>query len=395
MSKEVSLLPGMTIGVLGGGQLGRMVMLEGRKLGFRFITLDPAEDCPGSQVADDHIVAAYDDLRAAEELAKRSDMVIYEFENIDPSVVKRIETLTTVPQGSELLRVTGHRLHEKQMVSAAGVPVAEYRSVETRTQFSRAWQELGLPVVLKTATGGYDGKGQWMIRTEKDLHTLPDDLFENGQEFVLEQLVPFCKEISVVVARNKQGDIKAFPPTVNLHRNHILHLSLAPAPLSPELLSRAQQLAKQTAEHLQMVGLLAVEMFLLPNGDLLVNELAPRPHNSGHYTFDACSTSQFAQFLRAVLGLPLHEAKLRQPVAMVNLLGEHHAAFEQKFYQFPTDVQIHWYGKTTAKVGRKMGHLTILGDSTQQVMQRVEELGIWSNLTEEERSILFTETAIS
>lgn len=378
-----------TIGVLGGGQLGRMVMLEGRKMGYRFVVLDPAEDCPGAQVADRQMVAAYDDVQAAEELARVSDLIVYEFENIDPQMVIHLESLTQVPQGSKLLQVTRNRLQEKQAIEAAGAIVSPYQAVRDQASFRQALAAIGLPAVLKTATGGYDGKGQWMLKSEQDVDALlANPPFDGERELILERWISFAKEISVVVARSQSGETVAFPPTVNLHRNHILHLSLAPAPLSPTVEQAAQDLATKIAQHLNMVGLLAVEMFLLPDGQLYMNELAPRPHNSGHYTYDACTTSQFEQFLRAVLDFPLHSPTLRQAAAMVNLLGEHQEAFVQQMNQLPADVKIHWYGKKEAKVGRKMGHLTFLAESAEQVLEQVEQSPIWSELTAEERKIL-------
>lgn len=382
-------LPGTTIGVLGGGQLGRMTILEGRKMGYRFITLDPTIDCPGAQVADDHIVAQYDDPKAAEELAKRSDLIIYEFENIDPQIVEYMETLTSVPQGSRLLRFTRHRLQEKKEVEAAGVAVTPYREIINAKSLRFAIADIGLPAVLKTTTGGYDGKGQWMLRTPEDVDKLlMEQPFMEKRSFILEQFVPFVKELSVVVARSTKGEMRTFSPTVNLHRQHILHLSLAPAPLEPEVEARAMEMAKKIAAQIEVVGLLAVEMFLLADGTLLVNELAPRPHNSGHHTYNACQTSQFEQFIRAVLGLPLHDVALTQPVAMVNLLGEHVESFMEKIYQLPSYVKVHWYGKSEAKTGRKMGHLSVLGESSEQVIRRVEQLSIWSELDEQEKQAL-------
>lgn len=378
-----------TIGVLGGGQLGRMVMLEGRKMGYRFVVLDPAEDCPGAQVADRQVVAAYDDMQAAEELARASDLIVYEFENIDPQLVIHLESLTQVPQGSKLLQITRDRLLEKQAVEAAGVTVSPYQAVHDPETFRQALAIIGLPAVLKTATGGYDGKGQWMLKNKQDVDALlVNPPFDGVHNFILERWISFAKEISVVVARSQKGETVAFSPTVNLHRHHILHLSLAPAPLSSAVEQAAQNLAIQIAQHLNVVGLLAVEMFLLPDGQLFINELAPRPHNSGHYTYDACTTSQFEQFLRAVLNLPLHSPTLHQAAAMVNLLGEHQQAFAQQMKHLPADVKIHWYGKKEAKASRKMGHLTFLGESAKQVLEQVEQSPIWPELTAEERKIL-------
>ncbi|MFD1424743.1 5-(carboxyamino)imidazole ribonucleotide synthase [Laceyella sacchari] len=380
--------PGQTIGILGGGQLGRMVILEGRKLGYRFVTLDPAADCPGGQVSDRHVSAPYDDQEAARRLAEAADLIVYEFENIDPEIVKKLEQQTLVPQGSRLLELTRHRLMEKQALTRAGVPVAPYVAVETEADLRQALAELGLPAVLKTATGGYDGKGQWMLKTDQDVAALPAELFQQGKTLVLEQFIPFQKECSVVVARSVHGEVKAFPPSVNLHRHHILHMSVAPAPLAEGVAERAVRLAEQVADSLGVVGLVAVEMFVLASGELLVNELAPRPHNSGHYTFDACLTSQFEQFVRAVVGLPLGPTTLTSPAVMVNILGEHGEAFNQAYGSLPGQVKVHWYGKEIAKKGRKMGHVTVV-DDLESAIAWIDASGIWPPLTEQEKKVIY------
>jgi len=378
---------GQTIGILGGGQLGRMVILEGKKMGLRFVTLDPASDCPGAQVADEHITARYDDQKAAMELAEKSDLIVYEFENIEPETVRAVEKVKPVPQGSRLLEITRHRLKEKNALQAADVPVAPFVPVTTREDVEKGVDALGFPAVLKTATGGYDGKGQWLLRSGKDVEALSDEMFTQDKTYVLEAFIPFIAEMSVVVARSRNGEIAAFDPTVNLHRNHILFLSVAPAPVPSEVRAEAIRLAKQVAEGLQVVGLIAVEMFLLPDGQILVNELAPRPHNSGHYTFDACLTSQFAQFLRAVMGLPLGPVTRISPAVMVNILGEQADTFHQRFPSLPGMVKVHWYGKKENKTGRKMGHATLLAEPAEAI-RWLESSGIWQPLTEAEQNAL-------
>ncbi len=396
MMEIKNLGPGATIGVLGGGQLGRMVILEGRKMGYRFVTLDPAQDCPGSQVADDHIVGGFQDLEAAALLAERTDLIVYEFENIDPKMVDFLKERKQVPQGSQLLRITRHRLHEKQALDQAGIPVSPYQVVHSKEDLVKATEEVGLPGVLKTTTGGYDGKGQWMIHHSDEIEKkLPADLFSSSQVFIYEQFVPFIKELSVVVARSLTGEVKTFPAVVNLHRNHILHMTIAPATVEPAIAQKAEQLAVAVAEQLQVVGLVAVEMFLLPDGEIWVNELAPRPHNSGHYTFDACETSQFAQFLRAVLGLPLQSPRLVSPAVMVNILGEHVPQLMAHWYRLPSAVKVHWYGKQEAKKGRKMGHVTVLAAEVEEALALCDQLPLWSPLTEKERAAVTARCTIS
>lgn len=381
------ILPGQTIGILGGGQLGRMIILEGRKMGYRFISFDPAPDCPAAQVADEHIVGEYQDLEAAKHLAEKADLILYEFENIDPSLVEQLEKIADVPQGSRLLEITRHRLREKQALDRAGVPVTPYLTVTQKSDVIEGLSVFAEPLVLKTATGGYDGKGQWQIRSREDVEALPDRLFSSSMIYILEQFVPFAREISVVVARSRSGELEVFPPTINLHRHHILHLSAAP--LDPAISRKATKLAIQVAEELDVIGLLAVEMFCLSDGRIFVNETAPRPHNSGHYTYDACQTSQFEQILRACVGLPLHSVQLQAPAAvMVNLLGEHQSALFAQLKNLPSNAKIHWYGKTEAKKGRKMGHITFLGDSIPQLINQIEQIPIWSGLTTKEQKAL-------
>lgn len=360
------LLPGSTIGILGGGQLGRMIALEGKKMGYRFITLDPAKDCPGSQAADRHIVAGFDDLEAARLLAEETDLITYEFENVDDKVVRSLESSAFLPQGGELLRITRHRIREKQALEKAGVPVAPYRVVKERTNLIDGGRSLGYPCVLKTATGGYDGKGQWVFQSEEEAAAF--DQFHPHQEYVLEQWIPFEKEISVIAARSTLGEVKTYPPAWNIHRRQILHQSIVPAPVDDPILKQAEQLAEKVAESLDVAGLIAVEMFLLKDGTLLVNELAPRPHNSGHYTYDACLTSQFEQHIRALCGLPLGSTRLLSPVAMVNILGEDVERVMKEMVHYPPEVKVHWYGKSESRPGRKMGHLTVLGSSPEEVM---------------------------
>jgi 5-(carboxyamino)imidazole ribonucleotide synthase len=388
------ILPGQTIGVLGGGQLGRMVILEGRKMGYRFVTLDPTPDAPGAQVSDQHIQASFDDVDAADQLAKAADLIVYEFENIDPKLVERLEAQKPVPQGSHLLTITRDRLREKAAIEQAGAIVAPYAEVANEAQFKQAIEAIGLPAVLKTTTGGYDGKGQWIFRTFDDVTKWLEQAPSWDRQYILEQFVPFLKEISVVVARSTTGEIVAFPPAVNIHRNHILHLSIAPATIAPATANKAMEMAKSIAEHLQVVGLLAVEMFLHADGRLYVNELAPRPHNSGHYTYDACTSSQFEQFLRAVLGLPLVTPTIIQPAIMMNLLGEHKETFFERLYDLPSEVKLHWYGKEEAKVGRKMGHVTLLANDMTEGLALLDQLAICPPLTPAEKAAIWGQEGV-
>lgn len=385
-SESTKVFPsGATIGILGGGQLGRMMTLSGTAMGYRFITLDPTDNSPCGQVAR-QIVAGYDDQKAARQLAEECDVITYEFENVDADVAALLENEAYVPQGSKLLYTTQHRLREKRAIEAAGVPVAPYREITSAEDMSAAIEALGVPCVLKTVTGGYDGKGQRVIRDTETALTAYEELAGLGTELVLEQFVSFECEISVIAARNPQGEIRTFPPAENVHVNNILHTSVVPARVSSELQLEAQQLAAKIAESMGAVGLLAVEMFVTRDGQLYVNELAPRPHNSGHYTMEACSTSQFEQHVRAICGLPLADTCLLSPVVMVNVLGEHIEAVIDRFAKKDADAdelgvvpKLHLYGKADAKTGRKMGHINLLCHDVQHALDWIDKTNIWRN----------------
>jgi 5-(carboxyamino)imidazole ribonucleotide synthase len=378
-----TLLPGSTIGILGGGQLGRMMANAGSAMGYRFVALDPTPDAPAGQVAE-QIIAAYDNREAARELAERSDVITYEFENVDAEVAAMLMKESYVPQGSELLYTTQHRLREKQAIEAAGVRVAPYSEIRSVDELREAVARFGTPCVLKTATGGYDGKGQWVIRSAEEIPEAYETLARAGVQLVLEQFIRFEKELSVIAARNPQGEIKAFPVAENIHVDNILHLSIVPARIGEEVQREAERLAIRIAEGLGVVGLIAVELFYTADGELFVNELAPRPHNSGHYTMEACRTSQFEQHVRAVCGLPLGDTALMSPVVMVNVLGQHvepllARAAEQDEAANARGVapKVHLYGKKDAVFKRKMGHVNVLAPNVEAALAWIEETTIW------------------
>lgn len=372
-----TIKPGATVGLLGGGQLGRMIALAGRAMGYRFVTLDPTEDAPSGQVSDRQIVAAYDDVAAAMQLAEESDVITYEFENVDAQVARVLETESYVPQGSELLSITQHRIREKTAVQALGIPVAPFRAVGSLDDLTRAIDELGLPAVMKTATGGYDGKGQRVLRKREELAGAYVELARTGAELVVEQFVPFVKELSVIAARSVSGELATFPVAENVHVDNILHLSIVPARVDRAVVAEAERIAARIAEGLGVVGLIAVEMFLTADGRLYVNELAPRPHNSGHYTMDACVTSQFEQHLRAVCDLPLGSTRLLTPVVMVNVLGEHLDKLMERVDALGPTCKLHLYGKQESKAKRKMGHLNVLADTVDDALSIIRGLEIW------------------
>ncbi|WP_429843711.1 5-(carboxyamino)imidazole ribonucleotide synthase [Brevibacillus sp. FIR094] len=374
--------PGSTLGILGGGQLGRMIALAGRAMGYRFVTMDPTADAPCGQTADRQIVASYDDVEAAMQLASVSDVISYEFENVDAQVAEVLESRAYVPQGSRLLRITQNRIREKTAIREIGIPVAPFCVVNSLEDLQNAVRELGLPAVMKTATGGYDGKGQWVLRSEAELAEAYETLSKAGTELIVEQFVPFQMELSVVAARNPAGELAVFPVSENIHQENILHLSIVPARISAEVAARAEEIARTIVEKLDVVGLIAVELFLTEDDQLYVNELAPRPHNSGHFTMDACVTSQFEQHVRAVCNLPLGSTELLSSVVMVNILGEHLQPVIDQIDKLPRTAKLHLYGKAESKAKRKMGHINVLAPTVEEALTLIDELKIWTNTSE-------------
>ncbi|MFT8318893.1 MAG: 5-(carboxyamino)imidazole ribonucleotide synthase [Sporolactobacillus sp.] len=371
---QQKILPGQTIGILGGGQLGRMMAIAAKQMGYRIAVLDPTEDCPCAQVADVAIVADYDDPEAAKRMAEVADVVTYEFENVDVATVDYLQAHSYLPQGGHLLEITKDRLNEKAAIRKAGLPVVPYLPVRNTEELQQAIAEIGFPSVLKTTEGGYDGKGQYVLKQEKDLEeALP---YIGNTPFELEKWLPFDKEISVIVVRSTAGETSVFPVAENIHQHNILHHTLVPARIEKALHESATRYALQLAEALHLVGTLAVEMFVGTDGKVYVNETAPRPHNSGHFSINACETSQFEQHIRAICGLPLSSTALLKPVIMVNILGEHVQPVLDKIGQM-ADAHLHLYGKEEARPGRKMGHLNILGATVSDAIAKAESLGIW------------------
>jgi 5-(carboxyamino)imidazole ribonucleotide synthase len=373
------ILPGATIGVLGSGQLGRMFAISARRMGYRVHTFSPDTDTPTGQIADLEIVAGYDDYAAVEQFARDVDAVTFEFENVSAQAVEAAEKQAPVHPRGEVLFIAQNRLREKTFLEKSGFPVAPFRRVSTPEELSRAVAELGVPCVLKTAGFGYDGKGQTKIENARDVAQAWSTLGA-GKKFVegvLEKWMSFEKEVSVVAARGQDGEFSHFGVVENHHENHILDLTIAPAGIPENIARDAIEIARGVLESLAVVGVLCVEFFVLKNGKLVINELAPRPHNSGHFSFDANVTSQFEQQLRAVCGLSLGSTQQMQPAAMANLLGDlwlenssGGAPNWNAMLRFP-NVKLHLYGKTEARIGRKMGHLTALAGSTPEAVRDV------------------------
>lgn len=367
------ILPGNTIGIFGGGQLGRMIAIAAKRMGYRVIVLDPTPDCPAAQVADDEITAPYTDVEAAKELASRCDVVTAEFENVPAETLEAIEPFVPVRPSSRVLRIAQNRITEKTFLAEHGFPVPNFRPVRSQEELLRAVSEIGCPAVLKTATGGYDGKGQARIEHPHEAEKAWEWL--GKVNCVLEEFVPLEREVSVIVARNLRGEGAVYPVAENTHAHHILDTSVMPARIPSALARQAQELAQAIAEALGVIGLLCVEMFIAQDGRLLVNELAPRPHNSGHQTFDAAVTSQFEQLVRSICGLPLGSTELYRPAAIANLLGDLWEDREPnwvKALELP-EVKLHLYGKAEPRPGRKMGHLTATAATPDEALQKVLE----------------------
>jgi 5-(carboxyamino)imidazole ribonucleotide synthase len=363
--------PGSTVGVLGSGQLGRMFAIAARRMGYRVHTLSPDTDTPTGQVADLEINAPYHDLDAVRDFARNVSVITFEFENVPSATVAAAAEFAPVRPGGRVLHVCQERLREKNFLADAGLPVTPFAPVSSREELRAALARLGTPAVLKTAAFGYDGKGQHRIGTPEEAEAISSEIA--GQVAVLESFVSFEHEISVVAARGLDGAFAPFEVVENIHRRHILDVSVAPARIPEHVAQRAVELTHAVLAALEVVGVLCVEFFLNPDGSLLINELAPRPHNSGHFTIDACTTSQFEQQLRAVCGLPLGSTAQLRPAAMANLLGELWRKGEPRWERALANpnVKLHLYGKVEPRPGRKMGHMTALADSVEEALDIV------------------------
>lgn len=359
------ILPGSTLGVLGSGQLGRMFAIAARRLGYRVHVLSPDDDTPTGQVADVEFRASYDDLEAIESFARGVSVVTFEFENVPAHTTAAAEKFAPVRPSGAVLHTTQNRLREKSFLRDAGIPVTPFAPVRSLDDLHAAAKQLGVPGVIKTADWGYDGKGQAKLFSTDDIATIWPT-FEAG-EAIYESFIDFDCEVSVVGARGVAGDFVAYGPILNTHANHILDLSICPAPIDPKIVAEAIAITREIFDRLEVVGVLCVEFFLDKSGRLMVNELAPRPHNSGHLTIDAFSTCQFEQQVRAVCGLPLGCTRQHRPAAMANLLGDVWASGTPRWDLLlaQEEVKLHLYGKLQPRAGRKMGHLTALADTPE------------------------------
>jgi 5-(carboxyamino)imidazole ribonucleotide synthase len=362
-----------TIGILGGGQLGRMLTLEAKRMGYRVVTLEPLPNSPCGQVADQQIVAAYDDLRLVGELGARSDVVTYEFENIPLPTVEALESdRRLVHPNAEVLRITQERLLEKTFVrDVCGLATADFRRVASEDELDAALAAIGLPGVLKTVLGGYDGKGQWVVRTADEARRALTAA--RGRTLIYERFIPFERELSVIVARNVAGEIIAFPVTENVHDHGVLATTIVPARIDPPVAARVREAALTIGHRLGIVGTFCVEFFHYGD-EVLVNEIAPRVHNSGHYSLDATQISQYEAHVRAICGLPLVAPRLLADAVMINILGTGEGDRLRGVPEIlrDPDLKLHLYGKAHAALRRKMGHFTVLARSVAEGLERAE-----------------------
>lgn len=366
-----TVLPPATIGIIGGGQLGKMLSQAAKRLGYRVMILDPDASCPAAGVCDKHLIAPFDDPAALAAMGSAADVITYEFENVASAPLLRLTEETVVYPDPRILHTLCHRTREKNALRRLGVKTADFIPIDDPSQLAGAVDKLGLPAVLKVSQGGYDGKGQRLLSCKSDLASV-----SFAAHHTLEAYVPFTKEISVICARNRAGEIRSFPVAENIHRDHILYMSIAPARIAKATAQRAVETAERVVEGLAGVGVFGIEMFLRKDGEILVNEIAPRVHNSGHYTIEACHLSQFEQQIRAVCDLPLGDSRLRRPAVMVNILGDKSSPSARlvgipDLMQMP-EVNLHLYGKEEVRPGRKMGHLTTLADSLPLALERAE-----------------------
>ena len=369
------LLPGSTLGMLGGGQLGRMFTIAARNMGYKVIVLEPDTSSPAGQLADQHIVAAYDDEIALEKLGKQCDVVTTEFENIPADVLNKLSKNCPVYPSAEAVKKAQDRIVEKEFILSCGLLPVSYGVINTVSDIPKAVKDLTFPAILKTARFGYDGKGQSTVNNVEEVEAV---FKEAGQiSCVLEQRIDLDCEVSVILGRNKHGESQAFPVAENIHRDGILYQSLVPARVTDNIANAAKAAAKRMADKLDYIGVMAVEFFVTKKGELLVNEMAPRTHNSGHYTIDACITSQFEQQVRMVCDLPFGDTRLLCPIVMTNMLGDLWGKNSEpkwgNLLKSPA-AKLHLYGKHEARIGRKMGHFCTLSNSLDDAKKEADNV---------------------
>jgi 5-(carboxyamino)imidazole ribonucleotide synthase len=361
-------LPGSTIGILGGGQLGRMFTVAARTMGYEVIVLDPDTESPAGKLASEHICASYDDQNSLDYMAKNCDAITTEFENVPAATLEALAASCPVRPGAQAVQITQDRITEKTFLQKNGFPTTPFAIIRSLEDLKKGLEDVGRPSILKVSRFGYDGKGQYSINESSDSDTAWQTL--KGEACVLEKRIPLDMEVSVVLARSLTGEVVTYPVAENVHESGILDVSIVPARIDKEFADKVIKIAKDIATALDYVGVMAVEFFV-SEGQLLVNEIAPRPHNSGHYTLDACVTNQFEQQVRAVCGLTLGDTKLLTPVVMINMLGDiWHNGQEPKWdtlLDYP-NIKLHLYGKREARPGRKMGHYNVIAENIEEAL---------------------------
>ncbi|MFN2363269.1 MAG: 5-(carboxyamino)imidazole ribonucleotide synthase [Halarsenatibacteraceae bacterium] len=363
------------VGIIGGGQLGKMMILEAKKLGFYVTILDPTKSCPADSIADEHLVADFDDSEAIRELARKSDLITYEFEHINVEVLKELEAEDyKIYPTARSLEIIQNKYHQKTMLKQNQIAVPDFIKVTGVEDIKEAAKEFGYPLMLKSCTGGYDGKGNSVIDSQAEIEKALTELGTRQTSLMAEKYIPFKKEISIIAARGLTGEMKVYPIGENDHRENILYETKVPAEISAELKKEAEDLAREVLEVFEGIGIFCVEMFVTEDDQLLVNEIAPRPHNSGHYTIEGCVTSQFEQHIRAITALPLGDTSLLRPTVMRNILGtgrEGEAEITGLEEALAVEgIKVHIYQKTISRPGRKMGHLTVTADSLAKAAEQ-------------------------
>lgn len=364
-----------TIGIIGGGQLGQMLAQSARILGMQVIILDPNKECPAAYFADDQIVAAYSDFNAIDQLATQADVLTYEFENVDVDALKQVANKVEIPQGTDLLEITRDRIKEKTFLNQNGFLTTAFRIINSEEDLKKAIKEIGMPCFLKTCKGGYDGKGQTQIKSEQDFKTGTQIL--KHKPCILEKKIDFKLECSVMVGRSLTGDVSVFPVSENIHQNQILHESIVPARIEPKIQKKIQTIAVDVANKINLYGILGIEMFVGIDDQIYINELAPRPHNSGHYSIEACNFSQFDIHNKAICGWKMPQIDLLSKVIMINVLGQHLNKVRQVLPEH-SNWHFHDYRKDEIRKNRKMGHITILTDNIEEELVQLEQTNIWN-----------------
>lgn len=370
----MKILPGSTLGMLGGGQLGRMFTIAARTMGYEVIVLDPDKESPAGKLATTHICADYSDQAALDQIAKNCDAITTEFENVPAATLDTLAKKKPVRPGAKAISIAQDRIQEKNFLKDNGFYTAPFAVINSLDDLKNSISKIGTPAILKVSRFGYDGKGQFSINSESDIDKAWQTL--EGEACVLEQRMPLDIEVSVVLARSTEGEVVTYPVSENIHEGGILDVSVVPARINKDLEIKVTEMAQEVATALDYIGLMAVEFFI-SNGKILVNEIAPRPHNSGHYTLDACITDQFEQQVRAVCGLPLGDTTLLSPVVMINMLGDiWHGGQAPKWQKLlnHANVKLHLYGKREARPGRKMGHFNVLSENIDDALKLAEDL---------------------